>query len=852
MVIDFIGGNGGGGGTAQYATSAGTANNAKLLDGAQAFPQSANTGDVVAMNGIATRGLRDATPEAGVYQYDGTNWNKVGAEGEVTLPIGYEAEDFTGEEDKHYGLQGSADTAWIVGIDGHRVVCVVGGNGQDSEYEPRLCYMESGYSVDGFVMGAGYVFGYYDDNDDFYPIFLEQGTYALEYENLEDPDDYANGKVINIQYGNFAGQDDRYVMTIAWNLGEYGTLFQKTPLFTITEKTCPVIDGYGELVLSYKENMAGDGAYRIELSTSDPNDFTQDDEAALTDFYGALIENPSIKDNVYLSIYDDIYKLLHSEYDAENGSGVFTFSLTNLILVDEIELGFELGEYSYGTERSWSYNTLIPNYDFPTDPQEGQVASLNDGLYIYDGSDWNKVGNILKAVDEAPADASEGDVYAYHEDAEDYIVGDYWTDTGSDTAEWNSDYDEYNPQAIAIQIGKNGSLDLGYSCGDWTDSISFYVNDYVFSALGNNWEEVDGRYILSNSGWLEKTNGAKLYAIYDEDTVTLYIFTDDVTEVWPYRVDNTTAEGNIFTGTITPPHGPINKLYQMVYDEDEDALVPTEMASKTDLNGYFKAVDGTEDQDLWAWNGWDNTWGVQHRNSIVEGGLQNAFQYDSNDGLMFLGRAGEYDMGWKKVDQTILKAKDTLPKQSEDGAVYALPSSGYGIVQAQSAHTGQDWFNYEGKTVPTGWTQMRVPYNDTAESNLIHFKTDANGEGQMDIYWHPEDPNDRRWDGLPDGTQQNDGEFSTTDNWGNTIVATKVGNYIVVTFGAGVLNGDEDMSVRRNTEIYTTDAITNYKNVVMSTTIKEIVKLTQAEYDALVSGGTVDNSTFYVIISQNV
>ena len=685
MVIDFIGGNGGGGGTAQYATSAGTANNAKLLDGAGSFPQSANTGDVVAIDGVPDRGgkkgLRDATPEAGVYQYDGSTWNKVGAEG-------------------------------------------------------------------------------------------------------------------------------------------------------------------------------GEGAYVIELSTPNPEGFTSGDTEALETFYGIASGDPSIALSACVSVEDLTLRCQYCANDFAIFYGRSSFAASYLLFIY-----FTNGAYVNGTFNTSNSNILYNTGDFPENAEEGDIAAVFGELYRYEydeGEDdtvWKPLkGVALKATDEQPEYLADGDVYAYHQAAEDYVVGDDWTDTGSDTAEWNSDPDENNPQAIAIEIGKNGQLDLGYSCGDWTDSISFYVNDYVFSAYDNsgNWDEVDGRYILSNSGWLEKTNGAKLYAIFDEATVTLYIFSDDVNEVWPYKVENTTAEGNIFTGTITPPHGPINKLYQMVYGEDEDALVPTEMARKSDLNDYFKKEEGTEDQDLWAYNGWNNTWGVQHRNSIIQNGLQEAFPYDENDGLVYLGRTEQYSIGWKKLDQTVLNAKDTLPKQSEDGAVYALPSSGYGIVQAQSAHTGQDWFNYAGKTVPTGWTQMRVPYNDTEESQLRHFKTDANGEGEMNLYWHPEDQSDRRWDGLPDGTSQNDGEFSTTDEWGNTIVATKVGSYIVVTFGAGVINGEEDMEIRRNVEIYTTDEITDYVNAVMSTDITRMVKITQSDYDALVSGGTVDNSTFYVIISPNV
>ena len=80
MVIDFYNRGGGGGGTADYATEAGSS---KLLEGSNAFPDSANTGDVVAITESQAKkgGLRSVNLEAGVYQYDGADWNKIG-EGE--------------------------------------------------------------------------------------------------------------------------------------------------------------------------------------------------------------------------------------------------------------------------------------------------------------------------------------------------------------------------------------------------------------------------------------------------------------------------------------------------------------------------------------------------------------------------------------------------------------------------------------------------------------------------------------------------------------------------------------------------------------------------------------------------
>lgn len=84
MVIDFYNRNGGGGGgTADYATRAGESNKTKLLEGGSALPQSANTGDVVAVAPTPTRGGAKSGGESlGIYQYDGNDWNKIeGGEG---------------------------------------------------------------------------------------------------------------------------------------------------------------------------------------------------------------------------------------------------------------------------------------------------------------------------------------------------------------------------------------------------------------------------------------------------------------------------------------------------------------------------------------------------------------------------------------------------------------------------------------------------------------------------------------------------------------------------------------------------------------------------------------------------
>ena len=74
---------GSGGGSSDYAASAGTSNSTRLLEGQGNFPQDAEEGDVVAIRETPpTRGRRDASIEAGIYQYSNGEWSKAeGLEG---------------------------------------------------------------------------------------------------------------------------------------------------------------------------------------------------------------------------------------------------------------------------------------------------------------------------------------------------------------------------------------------------------------------------------------------------------------------------------------------------------------------------------------------------------------------------------------------------------------------------------------------------------------------------------------------------------------------------------------------------------------------------------------------------
>lgn len=134
-----------GGGSSTYSESAGTANFAelsnstKLLEGSSALPQDANTGDVVAvaptpalLSTRGTKGLRSANTTLGVYQYDGTDWQKIeGGEGSsaykielsVVDPQYYTQQDRAALNDFYTAFVADnsiADSAYIL-VDGFRI-----------------------------------------------------------------------------------------------------------------------------------------------------------------------------------------------------------------------------------------------------------------------------------------------------------------------------------------------------------------------------------------------------------------------------------------------------------------------------------------------------------------------------------------------------------------------------------------------------------------------------------------------------------------------------------------------------------------------------------------------------------
>ena len=206
----------------------------------------------------------------------------------------------------------------------------------------------------------------------------------------------------------------------------------------------------------------------------------------------------------------------------------------------------------------------------------------------------------------------------------------------------------------------------------------------------------------------------------------------------------------------------------------------------------------------------------------------------------------DYDIIWAKPEPiTKISAVSAIPATTTDGDVIPYANaSGYGIVQAQSGTSGYAWV--EGNTEMTGNTQIRVPYTSN-DSGYIEF-TFENSTDYHNLWWHYDDGNEPHWDGdnVPID-EQVDGEFSGQDGDGETITCVRSGDYLVVTFGSPVVSVNNVY----NTEVYTETFLPAYKEVafkeevVTSTDIKRMVKISQADYTAL---AVKDPETMYVII----
>ena len=737
-------GQGGGGGSSQYAESAGTAetaiisNSTRLLDGVPDFPQDANNGDVVAIGSTPTRGTKRPLPSTGIYQYDGSAWTPIGGE-----------TDFT-------------------------------------ELKPVSSFPEN-------------------------PVAGEVVAIVEQPEVVESLNPTRGGAKSPVQ-------------------PEEVSIYQ--------------YDG-----VNWNKIGGGEGssAYKIELSTENPDDFTEEDIANLNAFFAAVIITPSIKDTAYLEISTEIYHISSARYNEQDGEGEFNFVLSYPNWSENLTIGYEMEEFSFAETRKWEGNTLVPAIEFPQDPAPGEIANYDDGegnvgLYQYDADndEWVPFGGgdntVLKHSDEMPVDIEVGDVYATHTDAEGVVIGDDWIDSGEQNIQYDRDGDG-NPQAIRIAVSENDVIHLSWAIEPWDTGEDITIGDGVlyvdYGFSGNGTSEL--RFV--DEGWMENTGGKSVVIFLDNGT--LYLYTEDNSIIWIYGVDDNNTGNNVYEGEVIPAHPAFDNVYQAVEDESGNT-VGSRLAKASELPDKINLVpDGEPNYGLILKYNDKPRW--EHPAELIPPIFVNIPTEGDYQGYpTYLKRNGQQEFAWTKLERNSIEAVSALPTTSNDGNVYAYANaSGYGIVQAQSGTPAQGWS--EGNTSITGYTQIRVPYT-ASDTTYLEFAF----EGYSDLHnlwWHYDEGNEPHWDGdnVPID-EQVDGEFSGVDGDGVSISCVRDGDYLVVTFGEAISHVEEII----NTEIYGTYIAPNYTNVVTSDSINRIWKGTQAQYDALAPN--YDNNTFYIIL----
>ena len=588
-------------------------------------------------------------------------------------------------------------------------------------------------------------------------------------------------------------------------------------------------------------------AYRIKLSTSNPDDFTEGDIVNLNAFFAAVMENPSTMDGAYVDVDGDRYHISSASYNERSGEGEFNFVLSYPNWIVRLIIGYEMAEFSFAETQKWEGNTLVPATEFPQDPAYGEIANYDDGegnvgLYQYDADndEWVPFGGdntILKSSDEMPVDIEVGDVYATHIDAEGVVIGDNWTDSGEQNIQYDREGDG-NPQAIKIAVSENDVIHLSWAIAPWDfgqditigDGVLTLYNDYGFS--GNGTSEL--RFV--EESWMENTGGKSVVVFLDNGT--LYLYTEDNSEIWIYGVSDNNTGNNVYEGEVIPAHPAFDNVYQAVEDESGNT-VGSRLAKASELPNKINLVpDGEpnygnilkyDDKPRWV-----------HPAALIPPIFINIPTEGNYQGYpTYLKRSGQEEFEWTKLERNSIEAVSTLPTTSIDGNVYAYANaSGYGIVQAQSGTPAQGWM--DGTTEISGYTQIRVPY--TASDTTFKEFGFVGYSDLHNLWWHYESGENPHWDGdnVPID-EQVDGEFSGVDGDGVSISCARVGDYLVVTFGEAV----ESVAEIENTEIYGTYVAPHYTSAVTSDTIKSIWKGTQQEYDALSS---YDNNTLYIVL----
>lgn len=217
-------------------------------------------------------------------------------------------------------------------------------------------------------------------------------------------------------------------------------------------------------------------------------------------------------------------------------------------------------------------------------------------------------------------------------------------------------------------------------------------------------------------------------------------------------------------------------------------------------------------------------------------------------------------------DSHILKASSAVPQDIENGDVYSTSAATYQYkAGGQGDAASITWYfeNDDPTGFPTRWGghgfEMTILGQSAADctfgnleffGQLFYFKLDA-GSSALEVI----DANNTTVLTIAQG-ESDTYTIEQSGGWDTDIVCDWTGNTITChTYESGTQtlrnlaweNGGIIPSGGSVSSVKLLDETTG----VQSVDVRNIVKLTQAEYDALVSGGTVDANTLYIIASNN-
>lgn len=290
-------------------------------------------------------------------------------------------------------------------------------------------------------------------------------------------------------------------------------------------------------------NGGGSEDYRIELSTNDPESFTEGDIDNLNDFFDAVKADPSIAKDAYVDINGEIYRCSNDNYNEQIGDGDFYFVLVYSDWIDELHFtflqeGFDVADHSeWNGGEGGDISSLIPTTEFPADPVEGQIVNYSDErlnvgvLYRYDGSNWVPFGDntILKAVSEAPETLEKGDVYALNAPFEAPESPDGQEVYGGNITDFKATVEDNNNQIWVNtwdDTGHTETTNQGYFELDKNGDIAY--NDYQadYYHILKDYYDRQGEWIHCNCIYI-RWEGENLYFYVNQESQGVY-FNPDV------------------------------------------------------------------------------------------------------------------------------------------------------------------------------------------------------------------------------------------------------------------------------------------------------------------------------------